>query len=77
MNFADFKKKLFADKEFAEKFKGIKDAAELIKAAAAEGFTFTEEDMKNNTELTPEELEMTAGGGHIGPVDFSTSFISW
>lgn len=73
MNFTDFKKKLFADKDFAKKFEGIKDPAELVKAAAAEGFTFTVEDMKNNTDLLPEELEQTAGGGGAF---FTKSFIA-
>ena len=70
MNYIDFRKKLVADADFAKKFAGTKNPAELVKLAAAEGFTFTEDDIKNNTELLPEELEKTAGGGWI-------AFNSW
>ena len=66
MNYIDFRKKLVADDDFAKKFAGCKTPADLIKAAAAEGFTFTEDDIKNNTELLPEELEKSAGGGKGG-----------
>ena len=62
MNYIDFRKKLVADADFAKKFSGAKTPAELIKLAAAEGYIFTEDDIKNNTELLPEELEMSAGG---------------
>ena len=65
MNYIDFRKKLVADDDFAKKFAGCKTPADLIKAAAAEGFTFTEDDIKNNTELLPEELEKSAGGSYI------------
>lgn len=62
MNYIDFRKKIVADKEFGAKFAGCKTPADLIKAAAAEGYTFTEDDIKNNTDLLPEELEKSAGG---------------
>ena len=62
MTLMDFKKKLVSDKEFAKKYAGIESPAELIKAAAADGFIFTEDDIKNDTELLPEELEKSAGG---------------
>ena len=70
MNYIDFRKKLVADADFAKKFAAAKTPAELIKLAAAEGFTFTEDDIKNNTELLPEELEKTAGGGWIAVSDW-------
>lgn len=70
MNYIDFRKKLVADADFAKKFAGCKNPAELIKLAAAEGYTFTEDDIKNNTDLLPEELEKTAGGGWIAYVDW-------
>ena len=70
MNYTDFRKKLVADEAFAKKFAGCKTPADLIKAAAAEGFTFTEDDIKNNTELLPEELEKSAGGSWIAASDW-------
>ena len=70
MNYIDFRKKLVADDDFAKKFSGTKNPAELIKLAAAEGYTFTEDDIKNNTELLPEELEKSAGGSWIGGPDW-------
>ena len=80
MNFADFKKKLASDQEFAKKFVDVKSPAELIKLAAAEGYTFTEADLKNSTDVTSEELENAAGGGFVTNgsgdwVDFSTSIV--
>ena len=70
MNYIDFRKKLVADADFAKKFSATKNPAELIKLAAAEGYTFTEDDIKNNTELLPEELEKTAGGGWVAYSDW-------
>ena len=71
-NYIDFRKMLATDADFGKKFSGCKTPAELIKAAAAEGFAFTEEDIKNNTELLPEELEKAAGG-----VSFITISALW
>ncbi|MBR0090084.1 MAG: Nif11-like leader peptide family RiPP precursor [Lachnospiraceae bacterium] len=62
MNYTDFRKKVAADKEFAKKFEGCKGIGELVAAAAKEGYEFTEDEVKNNTELLPEELEAAAGG---------------
>ena len=70
MNYTDFRKKLVADADFAKKFAGCKTPADLIKAAAAEGFAFTEDDIKNNTDLLPEELEKAAGGSWIASADW-------
>ncbi|MBR5337253.1 MAG: Nif11-like leader peptide family RiPP precursor [Lachnospiraceae bacterium] len=73
MNYIDFKKKVLNDQSFAEKFKDCKDLPALIEAAAKEGFVFTEEDVKNNTELLPEEMASAAGGVRI--VDPSSYFV--
>lgn len=62
MGFKEFKEKTLKDAAFAAKFKGVTSAAKLVELAKAEGFTFTEEDVKNNTELTGAELESVAGG---------------
>ena len=37
MNFDDFKKKVYSDEEFAQKFAEAKSPAELVELAAAEG----------------------------------------
>ena len=65
MGFKEFKEKMVKDKAFAAKFKDVKDTAALVKLAKTEGFTFTVEDVKNNTELTGAELESVAGGDSI------------
>ena len=62
MDYKDFRKKIIDDSSFAAKFKGIQDIAELVEAAAAEGYTFTEEEVKDYTELLPEELAYANGG---------------
>lgn len=65
MGFLEFKEKVMKDKAFAVKFKDVTSPAKLVELAKAEGFTFTEEDVKNNTELTGAELESVAGGATI------------
>ncbi|MBQ6382634.1 MAG: Nif11-like leader peptide family RiPP precursor [Clostridia bacterium] len=65
MKFDEFKKKVTADKEFAGKFAGVKSVDELIRLAAAEGFTITEDDIRNSTKVTAADLEKAAGGGFI------------
>ncbi len=62
-NLVDFRKAIVADKAFAKKFAACKTAEALVEAAAKEGFIFTVADIKNNTDLLPEELEKAAGGG--------------
>ncbi len=69
-NFVDFRKAVVADDDFAKKFAACKTAEALVEAAAKEGFIFTVEDIKNNTELLPEELAKSAGGGWF--VTYST-----
>ena len=62
MTFMDFRKKLADDAGFAAKFADCKTPESLVEAAAKEGYSFTVEDIKNNTELLPEELDKVAGG---------------
>ncbi|MBQ3478429.1 MAG: Nif11-like leader peptide family RiPP precursor [Clostridia bacterium] len=62
MNYVDFRKRLAGDAAFRAKFEGCETLDALIEAAAKEGYTFTAEEVRNNTELLPEEL-MTAAGG--------------
>ena len=62
MDFLDFRRKIVADRVFASKFVNCRTPQTLIEAARLEGFNFTEDDMKNNTDLLPEELEAMSGG---------------
>ncbi len=62
MDFNDFRKALAADKAFAEKFAACKTPEALVEAAAREGYTFTVGDLKNNTEVSLEELKESTGG---------------
>lgn len=65
MDYTDFRKKIAADKDFKAKFTACKTCEDLVSAAAAEGYFFTAEDIRNNTEILPEELENVAGAGFI------------
>lgn len=65
MGVKEFKEKIVADKDFAAKFENIETAEELVKKASEEGFNFTVDDVKKNTELIDEELETVAGGASI------------
>lgn len=62
MNYMDFREKLAQDAAFRAKFDGCETLDALIEAAAKEGYTFTAEEVRNNTELLPEELTTMAGG---------------
>lgn len=65
MGIKEFKEKIIRDKAFADKFQSVKTPEELVRIAAAEGFSFTVDDVKSNTELTDAELEAAAGGSSI------------
>lgn len=65
MGIKEFKEKISKDKAFADQFKEVKTPEELVKIAAAEGFTFTVDDVKNSAELTDKELDAAAGGNVI------------
>lgn len=65
MGVREFKEKIAADQAFAAKFENVKTAEDLVKIAAEEGFNFTVDDVKNNTELIDAELEAVAGGTSI------------
>lgn len=65
MGVKEFKEKIMKDEEFAAKFASVTSPEEVVEMAAKEGFTFTVEDIKNNTELTDAELEAAAGGASI------------
>lgn len=62
MDYKDFRRKLSTDTEFARKFDACETVEALIEAAAREGYSFTVEDVKNDTELLPEEAALVAGG---------------
>lgn len=61
----EFKQKIIKDQQFAKKFEGVKTPEELVSLANNEGFNFTVNDVKNNTELTEEELNAVAGGASV------------
>lgn len=65
MDYTDFRKKLATDRDFAAKFIEYNTPEALVKAAAAEGYTFTVEDIKNNTDILPEELKIASGGINV------------
>ena len=65
MNYMDFRKKLAQDAAFRAKFDGCKTLEALIEAAAREGYSFTAEEVRNDTELLPEELTTAAGGFNV------------
>ena len=65
MNYMDFRKKLATDRDFAAKFNDCATVEALVKAAVREGYSFTAEEVRNNTEILPEELATVAGGVSI------------
>ena len=69
MNYSDFKKRLDSDKAFAKKFEACDTIESLIEAAAAEGYSFTKEDIRAATVLTLGELSMVAGGAENNDLD--------
>jgi predicted ribosomally synthesized peptide with nif11-like leader len=58
----EFKEKLAKDEAFAKKFKEVTSLEQLLEIASADGFSFTVEDVKKNTELIDEELKNVVGG---------------
>ena len=61
-DYMDFRKKLVNDRDFAAKFKDCHTVEDLVAAAGRESFRFTAEEVRNNTEILPEELATVAGG---------------
>ena len=70
MGLKEFKEKIMRDEAFAKKFEGVTTPEDLVAKASAEGFTFTVDDVKNNSELTEAELQATAGGKSIFAVTY-------
>lgn len=71
-DYMDFRKKLVNDRDFAAKFKDCHTVEDLVAAAGREGFRFTAEEVRNNTEILPEELATVAGGVSIAKDAFSS-----
>lgn len=71
-DYMDFRKKLVNDRDFAAKFKDCHTVEDLVAAAGREGFRFTAEEVRNNTEILPEELATVAGGVNIAKDAFSS-----
>ena len=76
MNYMEFRQKLATDADFKAKFSNCETVEELIKAAAGEGYSFTADDIRNNTEVLPEELAMVAGGLSLASAFSSESSIA-
>ncbi|MDR1916289.1 MAG: Nif11-like leader peptide family RiPP precursor [Synergistaceae bacterium] len=60
--FKEFKERVMSDKSFEEKIKSLKSVEEAVELGRAEGYSFTVDDVKNNSELTEAELTAVAGG---------------
>ena len=67
MNYMDFRKRVAGDAAFRAKFDGCKTLEALIEAAAREGDSFTADEVRNNTDVLPEELSLSAGGLLVCP----------
>ncbi len=65
MGWKEFKEKLMSDKEYAKKYADAETAEDVVEIASRDGYNFTAEDVKNNSELTEAELEAAAGGTTI------------
>ena len=61
-DFASFKAKLSSEHDFFMKYKGKKNAAEIIEMARKDGFEITEEELLQSLEFTDEELSGIAAG---------------
>jgi predicted ribosomally synthesized peptide with nif11-like leader len=61
----EFKEKVIQDEGFAKKFSDVQSPEALVSLAKDNGFDFTVDDVKNNTELTETELNAVAGGASI------------
>ena len=62
MDYKSFKDRIAKDKAFAKKFEGIEDIKKLIAEAEKMGFSFTEEDVRNDSALSESDLLSVAGG---------------
>lgn len=71
-DYMDFRKKMATDRSFAAKFKDCRTVEDVVAAAGREGFRFTAEEVRNNTEILPEELTTVAGGVSIAKYAFSS-----
>jgi predicted ribosomally synthesized peptide with nif11-like leader len=61
--FKEFKERVLSDKAFGEKVKALKSLEAAVELGKEEGYVFTVDDVKNNSELTEAELAAVAGGG--------------
>lgn len=78
MDYMDFRKRLACDEAFRAKFEDCRKLDTLIETAAREGYVFTAEDVRDNTEVLPEELHTAAGGLNVANVfDSNSKIISW
>ncbi|MDR3239438.1 MAG: Nif11-like leader peptide family RiPP precursor [Clostridiales bacterium] len=73
MGVKEFKDRIASDTSFANKFSRVQTPEDLVKLANQEGFSFTVDDVRNNTELSDSELKSTVGGADVLA---STYFVS-
>ncbi len=71
MNLAEFKEKATKDKAYAKKFDGIGDVEKIVEIAKQDGYNFTVDDFKKDTNF-PKGPNPTRGGWII-----YKGFIQW
>jgi len=72
MDYKSFKDRIAKDKAFAKKFEGIEDIKKLIAEAEKKGFSFTEEDVRNESTLSESDLLSVAGGNGPSAIESLT-----
>ena len=72
MDYKSFKDRIAKDKAFAKKFEGIEDIKKLIAEAEKKGFSFTEEDVRNDSALSESDLLSVAGGNDPSAIESLT-----
>lgn len=71
----EFVQRIKGDKKFASLFKDAHTPEEVVALAEWEGYSFSVEEVINNTELTEEDLNISTEGGVLSGRDYS--FIDW
>ena len=72
MDYKSFKDRIAKDKVFAKEFEGIEDIKKLIAEAEKKGFSFTEEDVRNESTLSESDLLSVAGGNGPSAIESLT-----
>ena len=72
MDYKSFKDRIAKDKAFAKEFDGIEDIKKFIAEAEKKGFSFTEEDVRNDSALSESDLLSVAGGNGPSAIESLT-----